>query len=140
MKLTLDNGRTISLSHLEQWTTYGGLLCGKPYKEINDSHISRALEEAASKYPAFGKPFLIEPRRTFIPGNVQRDLPPGERIPGVTCIAEFGSGELKKPGSEAFSFLVIVWFQDEFALPIDTGVESAIEQTDWENLAADWMM
>lgn len=61
-------------------------------------------------------------------------------LSGVTCIAEFRSGELKKPGSEVFSSLAIMWFQDEFALPIDTGVESAIEQIDWENLATDWIM
>jgi hypothetical protein len=55
------------------------------------------------------------------------------------CIGQFDSGELNRRDSEPYSSLVIVWFQDDFALPIDAGVQTQIERVNWEELARDWI-
>ncbi len=57
----------------------------------------------------------------------------------VACLGHFDSGELKRPGSEPYSSLVVVWFQNRFAAPIDPGVLTQIERLDWEGLARDWI-
>jgi hypothetical protein len=36
------------------------------------------------------------------------------------------------------SSLSLVWFQDDFALPIDPLILDMIKAVDWESLARDW--
>ena len=59
------------------------------------------------------------------------------RLPAVTCIAVFESGELTREGSEPYPSLTIAWFQAVYALPIDADVEARIRAVDWEVVAID---
>lgn len=62
-----------------------------------------------------------------------------ERLPDVACMGVFDSVGLNRKESEPYSSMVIVWFQDKFALPIDEGVLSQIRRQDWDERAKDWM-
>ena len=157
MQITLPTNRTITLVRLRQWFTYYGLLAGIPRRAGNQEIIDRALAKAKAECMQGLNPILIPPVSTPMPyhpppdANLKmRDVSPAqdqynwnarhyETLPPVVCIGQFDSGELKRPDSEPFSSLVIVWFQDNFALPIDADVQAQIEQVDWEALARDWM-
>jgi len=62
----------------------------------------------------------------------------GELLPSTTCIALFNSTALSRRDSEPYSSMVVVWFQNEFALPIEDEVLGLIRRIDWESQAADW--
>lgn len=55
-----------------------------------------------------------------------------ETLPPAAYIGQFDSGELNRRDSVPYSSLAIVWFQDDFALPIDASVQAQIERLDWE--------
>jgi hypothetical protein len=157
MQITLTTNRTISLVRLNQSLTYRGLLAGIPYREGNQHYIERALEKAHALCMEGLEPHLIPPVATPVPWGApptaylertgltaeqhqaQWQARHHETLPAVTCIGAFDSDELNRPGSEPYSSMVIVWFQDEFAAPIDLGVQAQIERLDWEWLAKDWI-
>jgi uncharacterized protein (TIGR02996 family) len=128
----LNTGQTIGLNSLRQSLTYAGLLMGTPSREINDSmHIEWALQ-AARNVRDGTRVHLIEPKRRDydrIPGDMEsitNDLHVVEWLPAVTCIGVFG---------DAYSELAIVWFQEEYALPIEKSALSQIKALDWKNAA-----
>lgn len=61
-----------------------------------------------------------------------------ESLPRVACVGVFDSGELKRAGSDIWSSMAFLWFQGEFALPIDPQVVGQIQSLDWESCAKDW--
>jgi hypothetical protein len=139
MKLQLRSGRSISLTSLIQYRTYAGLLAGRPYRERNDGMIQQTLRRAMEEHPGLRAPFLVNPRRDPLEGRELSVSTVYERLPSITCIGVFDSDELNKPGSEPYSSLTVVWFQDGFACPIDKEVQAAIQNIEWDNCAADWM-
>jgi hypothetical protein len=62
----------------------------------------------------------------------------GERLPEVTCIAEFDSNMPARDEGEPYSSLVVVWYQEQFAFPIGAGVLEEIRRLDWERDAWGW--
>jgi hypothetical protein len=123
---------------LHQRRTYDGLLIGYPYPEMNNRRVQETLDRAYRDYPIFGTPLLIEPVRTSMPKHPS-DIMAHKEIPVVTCVAVFESNELGEPDSDPCSSRVIVWYQNQFALPIDPDVQSAIELFDWDSMATDWL-
>ncbi|HEU4407253.1 MAG TPA: hypothetical protein VFS43_18430 [Polyangiaceae bacterium] len=60
-----------------------------------------------------------------------------EWLPMVQCIGSFRCNDTVRGSAASLSALTVVWFQDEYALPIQ---EPALEQLaglDWASLAVD---
>lgn len=129
MDIILTSGRKVYLGEIHQSRTYAGVLAGKPNEWTNKSRIRELLEAAQKFTVAGGTPLLIDPD----PATVSSSLP------AITCIAVLESGELRRPGSEPYSSLTAVWFQETFALPIDASIQERIRATDWEKHAKDWI-
>jgi hypothetical protein len=135
MKIVLASGREIGLSRLQQGRTYAGMLNGFFDARVNQHEIDQLLEEARELAVVDCEPFLIQPAPAIT------ELPSGrmqEKLPPITCVADFRSNELNRAGSEPYSSLAVAWFQDEFAMPIDTEVLNQIRKIDWERHAKDW--
>ena len=93
---------------------------------------------ARTRAPPGCRPVLIPPK---IEVRVHtRAKPPRteERLPPVTCVGQFNSGELKPPGLEDGSSVVVVWFQEQIAGPVPEGVVEEIRGFDWERRATGW--
>jgi hypothetical protein len=60
-----------------------------------------------------------------------------EWLPPVRCIGSFDSHKLVQDPSKCLSVLTIVWFQDDFALPVLDPALSQLLEVDWESLAVD---
>jgi hypothetical protein len=58
--------------------------------------------------------------------------------PRLYCIGEFSSTGFADPKSDPYTLLTVVWFQDEFAMPIAPGVLDHIRKIDWEANGRDW--
>jgi uncharacterized protein (TIGR02996 family) len=144
-ELPLRSGRTITLQELDQQMTYIGLLAGVPNREMNDHTIADALREAQRFCVADARPHLIPPPlRDYFrePGDMQRitarfpDHVP-DWLPMVRCIGSFKDVVKARDPNRDLSVLTVVWFQDEYALPILEPALSQLRELDWDSLATD---
>lgn len=140
--LTLLDGRGITLKALRQRMTYAGLLEGTPCARLNDRIVESAVEAARRDWeprdfspaliPPARRPFLREPQEESDPGREQ------EWLPMITCTAEFESHSPARNPEMDGSALTVVWFQDDYALPLSAAALEAIKAIDWQARAHDF--
>ena len=146
-KIILNSNRIISLYEIHSSLTYSGLLEGLPDRKMNRDIISGLAEEANRKIYNASKPYIIKPEELLIelepgPRKSYRDRMVKEHgddwklmeIPRIECIASFES----KPISDDYmgSNLTVVWFQDEYPMPINQDIINKIKSIDWDNKAS----
>jgi hypothetical protein len=85
------------------------------------------------------EPLLIQPTEKPIPHNRDFPHPFGAPValPGIACVGRFHSVEPARDLAKDCSQLVVIWFQEEFAFPIDPLVTEQLQGIDWERLACD---
>lgn len=135
MKLTLNTGREIRLTSLYQWNS-SQMLEGLPTDKLNEQFIRSNLARAKELCPAV-TPYLIKPEQT---PTGEYSFGTHKALPSVICVAQFESSALNQ-GKDAplyYSTGVIVWHQNENALPIDPKIEAHIQQIDWNEIAKDY--
>ncbi len=137
-EFVLPTGRIIRLAGLDQHWTYGGLLAGHPSREMNRS-IMDGLVRRNSGLKGRAVPVLFEPIETPVEKHSDPDWSTAATLPAITCVARFLSDVL--PGDEEgiASVLSVIWFQDEFAFPIDPVVKVELGALDWEAHAAGYL-
>jgi hypothetical protein len=135
----LASGEDIWLVELLQYQTYRGLIDGYPTHGLNKALIAQAISTAKSKQFGSKAPHLFSPVETTA------DVPDEPfcdedwlraKLPSITCIASFKSFTVQDP-DETHSFAVVIWFQDEFALPIDPTILDVLRRLDWKSIAVD---
>lgn len=147
MLITLNTGREVRLSDLNQSHTYAGLLLGVPDREYNQELITQfrkaAKEEMHRSYAYVVTPPVLDVDCSDQLKRRHQQLGKHvERIPYIACTALFRSGGVQREGDEdigIMSAMAIVWFQDYFALPIDEAVLDKIKAIDWDKLAGAWI-
>ncbi|MBC7768697.1 MAG: hypothetical protein H7124_07910 [Phycisphaerales bacterium] len=138
-EIRLNSGRDVRLWELRQKATYEGLLEGLPTTRLNNIYLDRLIAEHQKTDPAKSC-YLLAPQELPI------ELPPGEtypfgapaKLPSVTCTGRFRSMKSARDVSLDYSELVVIWLQDEFAMPIASDVVEQIKALDWEKLAGDF--
>jgi len=99
--------------------------------------LQRVSAQAHQKFPFVPvEPYLIAAVETPIEYHRERPYPFGEpaRLPAIQCFGRWESYEYGDPAFD-YSTLAVVWFQQEFALPIDENIISSIREIDWEKVA-----
>jgi hypothetical protein len=145
-ELKLLTGRTITLDSLDQHRTHAGLLEGTPNALMNNSNIEWALRQAERRCIDGAKPQLLAPQRRDYcrePGDMdelvaRRPHHIPEWLPNVWCIGSFTSSVTSRNPDMHMSTLTVVWFQDEFAMPILEPALGQLLALDWESLATDF--
>jgi len=141
LKLKLANGQEISMQNLHQDYIYAGSLLGR-LRDPTD-YLLQAIEAAEQYYPHTSTPPLILPPSLFW-GRKVKTINGADKsnewisLPRMRCIAEFLSAKPAKNAAQAFSSLIVIWFQDFYGLP-DDAVKAQLKSMDWEHLAHDWM-
>ncbi len=139
-ELKLHTGRGIRLQSLEQFKVYEGLLEGLPTRQMNQRQLESLRERARRLFSGVG-PYLVPPREKPIDWSRKGEKYPfGEpaMLPSVACIARFHSFKPARNPEMDGSMLVVVWLQDDFALPIDPQVLEHLQALDWDRLAGDF--
>ena len=132
-ELKLDCGVTIVLAAINQFATYEGLLEGVPTQRMNKSAIKNAMALAERIWTS--PPHLIQPEET--PIELGREYPfcvPAS-IPAITCLGRWRCPNQERGDQFGWAELCLVWYQPEFALPIDQSVEGQIRDLDWHSLS-----
>jgi len=136
MKIELSSGREIFLNKIYQDYTYDGLLLGYPNREMNDRYVKNSIESAremmSSDATYLVSPPLIEVK---IDERVKHHYKDAIRMPYITCYGQFESSKIKGDEYNDGSWLTIIWYQEEFAMPIDSSVIEHIKTIDWEEVA-----
>lgn len=137
IKIELPLGRTIYLKELRQYFTYEGLLEGLPTVEMNKRKLVYLFKEEAKKIDP-QLPYLLVPDET--PIEYDRKYPFGtpSALPSITCIGRFQSLSPARDAKMDASELVIIWFQPEFAIPINPSIVTQIQAIDWDQHANDY--
>jgi len=140
-EIVLTSGREIGLISLNQSFTYHGLLEGAPTARMNQMIIDHAVQEERNKQHGQAL-YLIPPTQTPItfPGSTRYPFGEPIRIPGILCVARYNSRHPVHDHSDPilyYSQLSVIWFQEDFAFPIDGAVLEELRQLDWEKLAYD---
>jgi len=133
----LASGRKIGLLAIDQYYTYEGLLLGVPTLEMNQDTMDRLVARYAN--PAdYGVPLLLEPEQQLLdlPGR-RHVLGTPATLPSVTCIARFNS-DGQQGTDDHWSVLRVIWYQGDFAFPIDDRALQQIAEIDWETHATGW--
>jgi hypothetical protein len=130
--IKLRAGGEVRVTSLRQWSVYFGLLEGLPTREMNRHTIESILAEERQSGE---QPHLIEPVQTPIelPGGRRYPLGEPARLPGVACVASLVSTH-----GEGYAQVTVVWFQEEYAFPIDKAVMDQIVSLDWGKLAVSY--
>jgi hypothetical protein len=124
------------LKALNQSTTYAGVLEGCPNHFVNQRIIKKSVEHARQLFGTH-PPHLIAPIEKVIALNEEDSVTRIVVLPAVRCIAVFEANYPTKPDTGDYSALTVVWFQDDWALPIQGDIISALRSLPWANLAHD---
>jgi hypothetical protein len=124
----VGNDFELSILRFCQFDTYDGLLIGIPHETINKNIINWTIENA-KKISELKEVYLIEPIQISIQnkGNLglQNKIEYKE-LPYVTCIMKVTSTNIRNCDGDS-AFMCIVWFQNDFAFPIDSEIQKQIE-------------
>lgn len=138
--IVLNSGRSVELTGLEVFSTYGGLLEGYPNARMNDrllARLARRLEFAYQSQPVH----LIAPPRHHPEHGSDRQLAfgPVEVLPAVYCRGKFESYCIDEDLDDVLhrSWLTVVWFQEDLAAPIADFVSAAVADLAWDEHAED---
>jgi hypothetical protein len=129
--LKMNSGIEIFLDHIFQYRTYGGLIEGSPSSSLNRQLIEKANRHVKEKLWKDSFPYMIDPVIQIRPAY------PTPSLPAVVCLAQFESWHAARDLGANMSWLSVVWFQDDFAFPIDPQVLEHIKAVDWESLASE---
>ncbi|MBI9021227.1 MAG: hypothetical protein JEZ10_08250 [Verrucomicrobia bacterium] len=128
------NDAIVSIDQLLQYSSYLGLLCGIPDKNINDRFINAAREEAVRVFPNSPLKIIQPPFIKYEDQKILDKKPNAERLPRIACIADL-SGPPIKDGN--YSCGVLIWWQEDPSFPIDLSVTLAIKELKWVSFASD---
>jgi hypothetical protein len=124
--LKLDSGLYIRLTNLSQWETYGGHLAGRPSSEGNQKLITGAQRYAHDVLQFQPSPTLIGFKNLHKP-------PP--LLPFKAVCAAFECDYMPLASHADFTRLSLLWFQDEWAMPINPLILNEIQRIDWHKNA-----
>ena len=120
------------LNSFHQWKTYEALHEGLPTTDINIGIIERVKLRAQALYPQQSI-HLIEPELT--PFAMEGAFSEFSQYPRYTCVARILHMEAIRTITKAASSLVVIWMQENYAMPIDEEVLEKIKWIEWDMVA-----
>lgn len=139
MEIVLTSSRSITLRELRLRGTYEGLLEGLPTKEKN-RRLLELLSQSEVHATYAVVPFIVPPQETKIelPQGVEYPFGSPSALPPVVCTARFESLSPTLNGTGDASGIVVVWFQEHFAVPPPAHVLQRLREMDWDNIAGNF--
>lgn len=140
-QIILNSGRTIKLTRLTQWQTYEGLLVGLPdynptvaeilCNEFKLDHGHTIIIDAS----AVPLPISEETKDYYRNHSLWRHMPQSfTSLAPITCVGKFESAPIDGDTFDG-SMLNMIWFQQQYAMPIAAPMLDKIKAVDWDILA-----
>ena len=134
--LILKDGREVFVDRIYQTDTYGLFLAGGPDKKRNERRMNEVIGDAKKKGFVFTTPYIIPPivKKPIYTEEYKKEhciKKEYEYLPKIICFAELMSKTPAKDDTMFGSALVVVWFQESLAFPIDPGITKKLKEIDW---------
>ena len=138
-KIIVDGNKEAIITQIKQWRTYRGLLEGLPTTEMNRCRLMATMEDA-KKFCGQDEIYLIEPQQTPITIGDNDIYPFGTpaSLPNITCIAEIMYSRALRDQTKDFSSLGVIWFQDDYAFPINKDVVAKIKDIPFSKICGEF--
>ncbi|MGV3610074.1 MAG: hypothetical protein ACO1N0_03930 [Fluviicola sp.] len=120
-----DKDLEVSMEKLVQKYTYDGLLEGLPGEIVNRMVLNN-LEQSAKN------DLHQEEIHILLPRAMNEEFPPVVCIAYMECLAVF------KNSKKNYSSLGVIWFQDDFAFPIETAVLEQFKSIPFRKLCGEF--
>jgi hypothetical protein len=136
-ELQLRSGRIVHVMELRQWPTYEGLLVGLPNARRNGRLVDDILVSERGKFYG-ADPLLLKPKTSpMLRPDGKPSRPAAAWLPAIVCVARLECQESVRDRSKDFSGLGVVWFQPDFAFPIEPEPLEQLLAIDWDRHAVD---
>ncbi|KOY85240.1 hypothetical protein AD998_02895 [bacterium 336/3] len=135
--LIIDYDLEVRIRSIQQKYTYEGLLEGLPTKEMNKNRIQRFKQEA-ERFCGMSHIHLIEPIETPIHYNGTYPFGEPAQLPSIICIMEVGYYKAFRDMEKDYSRLGIIFFQNDFAFPIDSEILEKIKQIPYRQICGEF--
>ncbi len=127
--IIIDNDLEVEIEALSQFKTYRNVIYGYPTERRNNWLIKNILE-SAHKTNNPQSVYLIQPEHKILDDVI----PKCKVIPDIECHLEVRSKIIFNDKNESDSQMLIIWFQDEFAFPIDPIIIEKIKTIPYRKL------
>ena len=135
--LTIENNHTAYITRIYQYPAYDGLIEGLPTRSMNRDIIKGAIESAPN-YTGESAVYLIEPIEQPLEYDGQYPFGQPATIPSFACIAKFECRWVSHDPDMDYSALTVVWFQAQYAFPVDELILEKIKQIPWSQVANEY--
>ena len=135
--LIIENNKEVTIKSIKQWHTYGGLLEGVPTDEMNENIIDRTKKEA-KEFLGMDEIYLIEPKQKPIDFDGKYPFGNPASLPGVTCLVELWCNDVFRNTDKMFSSLCVIWFQEDYAFPIEKKILSKIKEIPFSEICGEF--
>ncbi len=134
--IIIDNDLEVEIEALSQFKTYRNVIYGYPTERRNNWLIKDILE-SAHKTNNPQSVYLIQPEHKIMDDIIRKNGNPLDIckvIPDIECHLEVRSKKIFTDENESYSKMLIIWFQDEFAFPIDPIIIEKIKTIPYRKL------
>lgn len=134
--IIIDNDLEVDIESLSQSETYGGVEFGYPTEHRNNWLIKSILK-SAHKTNSPQSVYLIQPEHKIMEDDIQKYKNPLDiykEIPNTECHLRVGSKKVTNNNNQSDSTMLIIWFQDEPAFPIDPLILEKIKAIPYREL------
>jgi hypothetical protein len=136
-ELQLRSRRIVHVMALRQWSTYEGWLVGSPTARNNGRLVDEILASERGRFYG-ADPLLLKPKTSpLLRPDGKPSRPAAAWLPAVVCVARLECQEPVRDRSKDFSGLGVVWFQPDFAFPIEPEPLEQLLAIDWDRHAVD---
>jgi hypothetical protein len=138
LRFTVENDKMVRMSGLYQWPTYAGLLEGLPTDKMNERILNEIAEDAKRHIPYCDAVYVIEAEQKPIEYEGKYPFGKPMSLPGIVCVTNLTCSDTVRDKNMDASHLTIVWFQENYAFPIDVEIREKIMQIPWSKVAEDF--
>lgn len=125
--LFIDKDLNVDVRKISQWATYGSQLEGAPGKEMNEVEIEGAYQRARL-YCGIDEVY-------FVQADPQTIIEVA--LPSITCVALVQTHCAFKNLEKDYSLLGLIWFQNDFAFPINKEIQDLIKEVPFRKLCVE---
>ncbi len=134
--IIIDNDLEVEIESLNQSETYESVEFGYPTEHRNNWLISSILQRV-HKTNNPQSVYLIQPQHKLMDVDIEKyksslDIP--KEIPNTECHIRLSTNKITNDKNQSDSTMLIIWFQDKPAFPIDPDILEKIKAIPYRKL------
>lgn len=134
--IIIDNDLEVEIETLNQSETYESVEFGYPIEHRNNWLISYILQRVhkPNNPQSF---YLIQPQPILMDADIEKYKSPLEipkEIPNTECHIRVSTKKIANDTNQSDSTMLIIWFQDKLAFPIDPNILEKIKVIPYRKL------